>query len=79
MVFCKNGHGCERNFTGRYAGELGLEMGQQIILNEDHDYFGKLTNKFATEGSPIFLPNLGSIFSRTTSLVLKMIIFSYMA
>ena len=50
-------------------------MGQQIILDEDHDCFGKLTNQFASEGSLIFLPNLGSIFSRTTGFVLKMIIF----
>ena len=50
-------------------------MGQQIILDEDHDYFRKLTNQFASEGSPIFLSNLGSIFSRTTGFVLKMIIF----
>ena len=53
-----NGHGCERNFTGCYSGELGWEMGQQIILDEDHDYFGKLTNQFASEGSPIFLSNI---------------------
>ena len=50
-------------------------MGQQIISDEDHDYFEKLTNQFTSEGSPIFLPNLGSIFSRTTGFVLKMIIF----
>ena len=50
-------------------------MGQQIISDKDHDCFGKLTNQLASEGSPIFLPNLGSIFSRTTSFVLKMIIF----
>ena len=29
-------------------------MGQQIISDEDHDCFGKLTNQFASEGSPIF-------------------------
>ena len=50
-------------------------MGQQIILDEDHDCFGKLTNQCASKGSPIFLPNLSSIFSRTTGFVLKMIIF----
>ena len=33
-------------------------MGQQIISDEDHDCFGKLTNQFASEGSPIFLPNI---------------------
>ena len=28
---------------------------------------------------PYFLPKLGSVFSRTTSFVLKMVFFSYMA
>ena len=58
MNFLKNEHGCERNFTGRFFGELGWEMGQQIISDEDHDCFGKLTNQFALEGSPIFLLTL---------------------
>ena len=48
--------------------------------NEDHDCFGKLTNQFTLEGSPIFLPTRSVVyFSRTTGFVLKMIIFSYMA
>ena len=34
--------------------------------------FGRFSNTFALEGSPIFLPKLGSVFSRTTSFVLKM-------
>ena len=55
------------------------ETVQQIILDEDHDCFRKFSNTFVSEGSPIFLPNLGSIFSRIISFVLKMIIFSYMA
>ena len=55
-------------------------MGQQIISDEDHDCFGKLTNQFASEGSPIFLPTRSVVyFSRTIRFVLKMIIFSYMA
>ena len=29
--------------------------------------FGGLSNIFASEGSPIFLPNLGSEFSKTKS------------
>ena len=32
-----------------------------------NDYFGRLSNRFASEGSPIYLPNLGSKFSRTKS------------
>ena len=34
--------------------------------------FGRFSNTFVSEGSPIFLPKLGSVFSRTTSFVLKM-------
>ena len=33
--------------------------------------FGGLSNRFAFEGSPIYLPNLGSKFSRTKDFVLK--------
>ena len=55
-------------------------MGQQIISDEDHDCFGKLTNQFTSEGSPIFLPTRSVVyFSRTTRFVLKMINFSYMS
>ena len=46
-------------------------MAQQIISDEGHDCFGKFPNQFASEGSPILLPKLGSVFSRTTSFVLK--------
>ena len=31
------------------------------------NYFGGLSNRFASEGSPIYLLNLGSKFSRTKS------------
>ena len=54
MNFLKNEHGCERNFTGWFSRELGWEMGQQIISDKYHDYFGKLTNQFVSEDSPIF-------------------------
>ena len=37
-------------------------MGQQIISDEDHDCFGKLTNQFGSEGSPIFLPNISVVY-----------------
>ena len=30
-----------------------------------NDCFGRLSNRFSSEGSPIYLPNLGSKFSRT--------------
>ena len=36
--------------------------------------FGRLSNIFASEGSPICLLNLGSKFSRTKAFVLKTVI-----
>ena len=41
-------------------------------------YFGRFSNTFASEGSSILLPKFGSVFTRTTSFILKMIFFSYM-
>ena len=32
-----------------------------------HDCFGKMIQQFASEGSPIYLPKLGMMFSRTKS------------
>ena len=59
---------------------IELGDGPTIILDEDHDCFGKLTNQFASEGSPIFLPNIAVVyFQEQIGFVLKMIIFSYMA
>ena len=52
---------------------MGLGDYQQIISDKDHDCFGRFSNPFASEGSPIFLLKLGSVFSRTTSFVLKMV------
>ena len=44
------------------------------------DHFGKLTNQFTSEGSPIFLPNISVVyFQEQIGFFLKMIIFSYMA
>ena len=41
-------------------------------------YFGRFSNTFASEGSPIFLPKLGSVFSRTKSFFFENHVFSYM-
>ena len=38
---------------------------------EPMNCLGRYSNTFASEGSPIFLPKFGSVFSRTTSFVLK--------
>ena len=41
-------------------------------LEEPMYCFGRFSNTFASESSPIFLPRFGNVFSRTTSFVLKM-------
>ena len=58
---------CERNLDGRFSGELCWEVVQQFTLEGLMNCFGRLSNRFASEGSPICLPNLGSKFSRTKS------------
>ena len=44
-----------------------------------NDYFGRLSNLFASEGSPIYLPNLDSKFSRTKSFYFENSVFSHLA
>ena len=63
----KNENVCERNFDGRFSGELCWEIVQQFTSEGPMNCFGGLSNRFASEGSPINLPNLGSKFSRTKS------------
>ena len=48
---------------------LQLHVGGAYVL------FERFSNTFASEGSPIFLPTFSSVFSRTTSFVLKSDIF----
>ena len=61
----KKENDCERNFNGRFSGELGLEIVQQFTSEEPMNCFEELSNKFASEGCPIYLPELGSTISRT--------------
>ena len=58
---------CERNFDGRFSGELCWGIVQQFTSEGPMNCFGGLSNKFASEGCPIYLPKLGSVFSRTKS------------
>ena len=53
------------NYVGRWSNNYTSE--------EPMNCFGRFSNTFASEGSPIFLPKLGSVFSRTTRFVLKMV------
>ena len=49
----KKGNGCERNFNGRFSGELGWEIIQQFTSEEPMNCFRELSNKFTSEGCPI--------------------------
>ena len=51
------------NVVGRWS--------NNITSKEPMNCLGKFSNTFASEGSPIFLPKLCSVFLRTTSFVLK--------
>ena len=51
------------NCVGRWSNNYTSE--------EPMNCLGRFSNTFALEGSPIFLPKLGSVFSRITSFVLK--------
>ena len=56
--------------------ENGVERWSYNYTSEEPMYcFGRFSNTFASEGSSIFLPKFGNVFSRTTCFVLKMIIF----
>ena len=71
----KNENVCERNFDGRFFGELCWEIVQQFTSEGPMNCFGRLSNRLALEGSPIYLPNLGSKFSRTKSFCFENSIF----
>ena len=50
-------------FPKNYLGELSDISSQRLT----HDCYGKITQQFASEDSPIYLPKLSSMFSRTKS------------
>ena len=65
----KKENGCEMNFNGRFFGEFGWEIVQQFTSEEPMNFFRELSNKFASEGCPIYLLKLGSTFLRTKNLL----------
>ena len=71
----KNENFCERNFDGIFFGESCWEIVQQFTSERPMNCFGGLSNRFASEGSPVYLPNLGSKFSRTKSFCFENWIF----
>ena len=55
------------NCVGRWSNNYTSE--------EPMNCFGRFSNTFASEGSPIFLPKLGSVFSRTKSFCFDNLLF----
>ena len=49
------------DFPKNCLGELSNSSSRRLT----HDCFRKITQQFASEGSPIYLPKLGSTFSKT--------------
>ena len=49
-------------------------MVQQLHVGGVHELFERFSNTFVSEGSPILLSKLSSVFSRTTSFLLKTLI-----
>ena len=79
MKEIKKENGFEMNFYGRFFGELGWEIVQQFTSEEPMNCFRELSNKFASEGSAIYLPKLGMMFSRTKTFCFETVFFSHLA
>ena len=75
----KKENGCERNFNGRFSGELCWEIVQQFTSEGPMNCFGELSKKFASKGSLIYLLKLGSTFSRTKTFCFETMFFSHLA
>ena len=46
----KNENGCERNFNGRFSGELGWEIVQQFTSEEPMNCFGEFIQQIRLGG-----------------------------
>ena len=76
----KNENGCERNFNGRFSGELCWEIVQQFTSEGPMNCFGELSKKFVLEGFPIdFNENSVVCFQEQKIFVLKIVFFSHLA
>ena len=63
------------DFSNNCLGELSNSSSRRLT----HDCFKKMIQQFASEGSPIYLPKLGSVFSRTKTFCFENGIFSHLA
>ena len=67
----KNENVCERNFDGRFFGELCWEIIQQFTSEGPMNCFGGLSNRFASDGCQIFYWNSVVCFQEQIAFVLK--------
>ena len=72
----KNEHVCERNFDGRFFEELCWEIVQQFTLEGPMNFFRRLSNRFVSEGCPIFYQNSVVCFQEQKAFVLKIDYFT---
>ena len=63
------------DFPKNCLGELSNSLSQRLT----HDCLEKMIQQFSLEGSPIHLPKLGSVFSRTKTFCFENGIFSHLA
>ena len=75
----KKENGCERNFNGRFSEELGWEIVQQFTSEEPMNCFGELSNKFASEGCPIYFTETRKYVFENKNLLFENSIFSHLA
>ena len=59
------------NFSKNCLGECSNNSSRRLT----HDCFGKMIQQFASKGSPIYLPKLGMMFSRTKLFCFKNDVF----
>ena len=59
------------DFSNNFLGELSNSSSRRLT----HDCFEKITQQFASKGSPIYLPKLGIMFSRTKTFCFENDIF----
>ena len=76
MKLNKNENVCERNFDGRFSGELCWEIVQQFMSEGPMNCFGGLSNRFTSEGYPIFYQNSVVCFQEQIDFVLKIDYFT---
>ena len=71
----KNENGCERNFKKYFPKNCLGELSNSSSQRRTHDCSGKITQQFALEGCPIYLPKLDSVFSKTKTFCFENSIF----